>query len=105
MAIDGITSVPFSARTIAPVSDPTDLTEEVVAATRQKYARPRAQVERDIAKAADMVSTQSSVTDFLSQANKKLEKTDNVVTQGDSKYRKVIDSDNERWFYGQPPKS
>lgn len=99
MAIDGVTSVPFSARTLPPVADPTDIADEVTAASRRKYARPRAQVERDIAEAADMVATQTSVSEFLSQANKKLEKTSNFVRQGANEYRKVIDRDNERWFY------
>jgi len=99
MAIDGITSAPFSAKTLVPADNPTDLAEEVTAASRQKYARPRAKVEQDINEAADLVATQQAVTDFMTQANKKLEKSSNLVTSGDVQYRKVTDNSNDRWFY------
>jgi hypothetical protein len=99
MAIDGITSLPFSARTLPPVSDAADLADEVTAASRRKYAHPRQQVEKDIAEAADMVLTQETVANFVGQAHRKLEKTSNEVSLGEDRYRKVVDSDNERWYY------
>jgi len=50
MAIDGVTSTPFSARTMLTDYKKTDFIEQIVEQSRSKYARPREEVEASIAK-------------------------------------------------------
>lgn len=49
MTIDGVTSVPFSAVTIAPVAEVTGNDQKVIQGSRERYTRPREFVERKIA--------------------------------------------------------
>lgn len=48
LMIDGVTSKPFSAKTLLPAENPTSLKNKVIELSRQKYAKPRAAVEREI---------------------------------------------------------
>ncbi len=49
LMIDGVTSAPFSAVTIPPIEkQPQSFREEVIAASRAAFARPRLQVENEI---------------------------------------------------------
>jgi hypothetical protein len=51
LMIDGVGSAPFSADTVPPIEHPNiSYREDVVRSTREKYARPRAEIERIIAK-------------------------------------------------------
>lgn len=51
LMIRGVGSAPFSATTLSPVKKPLrDFSKEVVAASREQFARPRAEVEADIIK-------------------------------------------------------
>ncbi len=51
LMIDGVGSPPFSAVTLPPIEAPTrSFKQEILAMSRQQFARPRADVERDIAK-------------------------------------------------------
>jgi hypothetical protein len=53
MLIDGRPSQPFSACTLAPDPVPVSHKSEIIAQSRQRYARPRAEVERDIFRGRD----------------------------------------------------
>lgn len=49
LMIDGLTSSPFSAVTLAPISHPEELyINEIIDASRKQFARPRTQVEAEI---------------------------------------------------------
>jgi len=48
MAIDGITSAPFSAKTILPYYEKSDLTEKIIGQSRTKYSTPREEIEKEI---------------------------------------------------------
>ena len=49
--IDGLTSSPFSATTLPPIAQPaTHYVDDIIAASREQYARPRAEVEEIIIK-------------------------------------------------------
>ncbi len=49
LMIDGVTSQPFSARTLPPIDPPTvSFKEDVITFSREKFARPRADVEKAI---------------------------------------------------------
>lgn len=51
LMIDGVGSAPFSAETIPPIETPhVSYRDDVVRATREKYARPRAEVEAIVSK-------------------------------------------------------
>ncbi len=51
LMIRGVGSAPFSATTLSPVKKPLrDFSKEVVAASREQFARPRAEIEADIIK-------------------------------------------------------
>lgn len=51
LMIDGLSSAPFSARTLNAIPHPdTSYVQEIIAASREQYARPRADVEQIIVK-------------------------------------------------------
>jgi len=51
LMIDGLSSAPFSATTLAPIDHPdTSYVTEIIAASREQFARPRAEVEATIIK-------------------------------------------------------
>lgn len=58
LMVDGITSRPFSAKTLPPFKTPADsnVTQQIVESSRKLYARPREDVERDISEWSGMVS-------------------------------------------------
>ena len=48
LMIDGVTSHPFSAVTLLPAENPNSLKDKVIQLSREKYTKPRAEVERAI---------------------------------------------------------
>lgn len=46
--IDGISSQPFSARTLEPIENKKEFREQIIEISRSLYARPKAQVEKEI---------------------------------------------------------
>ena len=51
LMIDGLTSPPFSARTLPPIAHPSSsYVNEIIAASREQFSRPRAEVEAEIVK-------------------------------------------------------
>lgn len=49
LSIDGTTSPAFSANALPPIKSSQDFTEQIIAASRRKYSKPRVEVEYDIA--------------------------------------------------------
>jgi hypothetical protein len=49
MAINGVTSQPFSAKTVLSNYEPTGFTQQIIEQSRIKYSKPREDVEADIA--------------------------------------------------------
>ncbi len=100
MAIGGVTSTPFSAKTLPPASDPVNLSEEIYEESRKKYARNRDEVEKEIAEVAQYNNTLSQADDFYKKQTIKIEKSQSVVTdEAGESYKKILDTDNKRWFY------
>ncbi len=58
LMVDGITSRPFSAKTLPPFKTPADsnVTEQIIESSRKLYARSREDVERDINEWSGMIS-------------------------------------------------
>ncbi len=58
LMVDGITSRPFSAKTLPPFKTPADsnVSEQIIESSRSLYARPREVVEREISEWSGMVS-------------------------------------------------
>jgi len=54
LLIDGVTSQPFSASTLPPIALVTHSTDKVVRVTRERYARPRGEIEEKILKWSGM---------------------------------------------------
>jgi hypothetical protein len=54
LLIDGVTSLPFSAITLPPISQCTDSAERVIRVSRERYANPRADIEQKILKWSGM---------------------------------------------------
>jgi hypothetical protein len=48
LMIDGVSSQPFSAMTMPPIGNPTDSMEKVIRVSRERYGRPRDQIEGKI---------------------------------------------------------
>jgi hypothetical protein len=64
LMIDGVTSQPFSAVTLLPPEPSASFRKAVIQASREKYARPRAEVERELLlreKLTSPVATRSRV--------------------------------------------
>ncbi|MEK7479093.1 MAG: type IV secretion system DNA-binding domain-containing protein [Patescibacteria group bacterium] len=64
LMVDGITSRPFSAITLPPFKIPNTVmnTEEIIEASRRKYARPKEIVEREISEWASTTTMPAKVT-------------------------------------------
>ncbi len=57
LMIDGLTSAPFSAVTLPPIEHPeVSYVKEIIAASREQFAKPRAEVEAEIVKFHESVS-------------------------------------------------
>ena len=80
LCIDGMTSVPFSARSLPPRFEPFGLKEKVIARSREKYGTPREVIEEKIIR----WSNQS----YSEKGNRSQDKKDEVVSKksGKSKY-------------------
>ena len=65
LMIDGMTSKPFSARTMPPMEAPVrSYREEIIAMSRAQYAKPRAIVDEDIRKWHEETSSESKPKKF-----------------------------------------
>lgn len=56
MAIDGVTSTPFSAKTLLTDFDKTNNVEKIIAQSREKYSKNRTDIEEEIKKKLEVVS-------------------------------------------------
>lgn len=54
LMIDGVASQPFSAITMAPIGNPTGNAEKVIRVSRERYAKPRAEIEDKITRWSGM---------------------------------------------------
>lgn len=54
LLIDGVTSQPFSALTLAPIAEITHSADKVIAISRERYSVPRAEIEQKILKWSGM---------------------------------------------------
>jgi len=99
MAIDGVTTTPFSARTLPPTSNPENTTEDVIEMSRKKYGREIHTVENEISKSAEYGMLETSMQDLIKQKEKDIKKSQNTTEVEGDKYRKVIDANNDRWYY------
>ena len=82
MAVDGVTTTPFSARTLPPAENPEGNADRVVALSRQKYGRPIKQAEEDIQQSAEFDTSDDYTQQFLERHSAKQEKAKNVVDLG-----------------------
>jgi len=64
LMIDGVTSRPFSAGTLPPLAIPEnkDTRNKIISASRERYAKPRAEVEQDIARWSGIMDGPTSST-------------------------------------------
>jgi hypothetical protein len=89
MAIDGVTSPPFSAQTLPPYSQKEGFDEQVREFTRKRYAKPREEIE-----------------DWIANWDKKSSKSKKEITEeklGDIKidgveYYPVVGTDQRNWY-------
>ena len=68
LMIDGVTSRPFSAVTLPPtaIGEVTNVREKIIKVSREKYSRPREEVEEKIAKWAGMTEEKASIGKYKS---------------------------------------
>lgn len=100
MAVDGVTTTPFSAKTLPPAENPVGNADQVIELSRKKYGRPVKQAEQDIQQSAEFDLSGEYAQKFLEKHTAQQEKAKNVVEVGEKRYKKVIDTKNERWYYG-----
>jgi len=99
MAIDGITSIPFSAKTLVPADNPAGLTELIFERSRHKYSKTKEEAEKEILTQSDYGENSDSLQEYLKSTTKKLSKRENIVEHSSGAYKKAIDANNARWFY------
>lgn len=97
MAIDGVTSQAFSAHTLPPRAVATDNVEAIIAASREKYSRPRAEVEKEISEAA-----QSTFQSEGDRAYDMIRQMRPLLLDG-TMYKEFSAKGGDRWYFGQPP--
>ncbi len=71
LCIDGMTSVPFSARSLAPRFEPFGLRSEVIARSREKYGTPKELIE-------DKILRWSNQT-YSEKGNRSAKEKENIV--------------------------
>src|SRR3989338_6672993 len=57
LLIDGVTSQPFSAMTLPPIAQVTHSEEKIIKISRERYAKPRAEIEEKILEWSGMANT------------------------------------------------
>ncbi|MEK7073638.1 MAG: type IV secretion system DNA-binding domain-containing protein [Patescibacteria group bacterium] len=68
LMIDGVASEIFSANTLPPINQSTDSAERVIKVSRERYARPRAEVEEKIMRWAGFLGGTESTPQLVAQA-------------------------------------
>lgn len=101
MAVDGVTTTPFSARTLQPASEPDGLTEEVTNKSREKYGKHIGIVEKEISEAAEFVTVDENVADFIKKKSREIDKSKNNTELDGKTYKKIVDANNDRWYFEQ----
>jgi len=89
MAIDGVTSPPFSAQTLPPYTDKTNNQDLIREHTRKNFAKPRSQVEEWL----DRWDKQAS----KSQNDIKEEKLEEKIIKGKQMYP-IVGTDGRGWY-------
>jgi len=92
MAIGGVTSPPFSAKTLAPYVNQTNNLQEIIEASREKYTRPKEKVEKSITDWDQKVG-QSKEEETEKRLNRK-----KAVYQGKS-YQAKVGTDGRIWYF------
>ena len=109
MSIDGVTSIPFSAKTLLPMYEPHNLQEQAIEKSRIKYSRPREEVEKYIsnisASSAELpeavVKTTSELESQKSKvAEQEINKADREELPEDLKnIKEGEDYNSNRWYF------
>jgi len=117
MSIDGVTSAPFSAKTVLPEFKKTNIVEKIINQSRSKYSRPRDEVEKEIEESTAAPKLPEEVlgpkTDESQTPQKKAqetetrEKDENIQTSTKpsnlpeelSNVREIEDYNLNKWYY------
>lgn len=109
MSIDGLTSTPFSAKTLLPMYEPHNLQDQAIERSRIKYSKPREEVEEFISKVTAssaelpeaVVKTTSELESQKSkQAEQEINKADRQELPEELKNIKESEDYNaNRWYF------
>jgi len=117
MAIDGVTSTPFSARTLLTTYNPTGNVQRIIEQSRTKYSKPRIEVEDVITQKT--LTNQPSIEELRGTIGKGAKKDSDVAEKtGNLKEKEVVpdtkdenlpeklqnvkeaeDYDTKRWYF------
>lgn len=96
MAIDGVTSRPFSAHTLPPRGAATENKEKIIELSRQTYSRRRDDVEAEI--------NQRAQADYRPESEKEYDDFRHYpYILGSTLYKEFSAKGGQRWYFGQPP--
>ncbi|HKL16854.1 MAG TPA: type IV secretion system DNA-binding domain-containing protein [Patescibacteria group bacterium] len=70
LMIDGVTSDPFSAITLPPISEPENNEEKIIRASRERYAEPKEVVEDKIARWSGLIKKGQDLNDLKNKKDK-----------------------------------
>jgi len=114
MAIDGVTSTPFSAKTLLTDFDKTNNTEKIIAQSRQKYSKNRTDIEEEIKKKLEVVSPGEVIQGLNTQGggvapkNEILEKSqmktpeghpEEAIAEESHSLKSAEDYDQKKWYF------
>jgi len=93
MAIDGVTSTPFSARTLMTDFKKTDNVEKIIAQSRKKYTAKREDIEEVIRAELDVTTPEEAMQGLNSRSDEPPRQKENVIPGGVVEERKSADTD------------
>ncbi len=96
MAIDGVTSRAFSAHTLPPRGVVSNNQDQILQRSREKYARERGAVEKEISDRA--------MHEFKPEADLKYDEIrEHPLVIDGTLYKEFSAKGGQRWYFGQPP--
>jgi len=109
MSIDGVTSSPFSAKTLLPAQKPSNLQKQAIEKSRIKYSKPREEVEKFI---ADITASSAELPEAVvktslelkpdqsKEAEQEINKADREELPDELKNVKTAEDYNaNRWYF------
>jgi len=102
LMIDGVASQPFSAMTLNPVGKPTDSREKIIRVSRERYGKPREQIEEKIIKWSGMAGGDDDEDDDETNKPNPKNNQEKKITDQKSNFNKQKPNENKSNNFKRP---